>query len=47
MSMNFLNGMQIRQFLKGLVKGLRFSHRLFVKIGRPEAGLRPGDGEAG
>ena len=29
MSMNFLNGMQIRQFKKFLVKGFRFSQRLF------------------
>ena len=29
MSMNFLNGMQIRQFKKILVKGFRFSQRLF------------------
>jgi len=45
MTMNFLNGMQIRQCKKILVKGFRFSKRLFVKIGQPEAGLRPGDGE--
>ena len=48
MSMNFLSGMQIRQFKKILVKGFRLFATTFLQ-NRPPGGwvmVKPGDGEA-